>query len=133
MNAFEWRLDLRFVLPNQTNLRVLQRAVQDTKVFKQDLTPFYKEPAVWILRATLQNAAVQKPTIGEGFLKRFSSVDGTDFFLVSFRDGREINVPVPNVQKRGLTVWRYREQLDMLQIPLPNVGSLTAIRCEAGT
>jgi hypothetical protein len=118
MDTFEWQLDLQFVLPDGTRLKALQRTVTDSRIFTDDIKPFYHEPAVWVARAV-----GGQPSIGEGYLKRYTPSKRADVFVLSFVDGRAIEVSLQQVCERQLTVWRYRGNFDMLQIRVNGEGT----------
>lgn len=111
--TFDWKLDEEFVLSNGAKLRVLKRDVAELEVLRRDLEPFTGSPALWEYRAD--------PTAGtkrvQGNLREYSRVNEVDYFTIEVV-GRKaaLDLVIGDVRDRELTVWRFADQLDMLQL-----------------
>jgi hypothetical protein len=120
MPTFDWALDHEYALPNGVALRVLQRLVDNPHMVSEDLTPFVAAPGYWDFTSPGDRIA------GEGVLLQYDGSEGADRFSIHWAEHAwPSDVSVDHVTIRQLTVWRFMEQLDLLQIRF--VGMTTTL------
>lgn len=108
---FKWTFDREFSLPSGVVLRALQRDILDEVTLEIDLAPFLGATGHWGYRTGRVRIASQ------GVLVDYRYSHGDDHFGVRWQGYAEAcDAHIARVALRQLTVWRFAEQLDLLQI-----------------
>lgn len=107
-SEFNWAIDKSFALP-EARLRVLQRNVSEQSVFAADLEPFQHMNGMWIIETSHRHA-------GEATLNSYSYDHSTETFEVNFKHQGLVKTTLHDVSNRQLTIWRWSEELDMIQV-----------------
>jgi len=82
-------------------------------------------PAVWTLRTAAGAGR------GEGVLAQYSHSDGNDHYTIQYRHaGGQAEITVAEVRTRQFTVWRFFDQLDMIQLRVE--GGSTSVHAQLG-
>jgi len=105
---FAWSFDRHFELPH-ADVRVLQRKVSRQAVFSDDLEPFRHAPSLWMVESASCHT-------GEAVLVDYSYAGSTDEFVVAFAGAGRVEITLPEVTDRELTIWRWQDRLDMIQV-----------------
>ena len=115
--TFEWLLDQEIVLPNTQALRLLKREIHEFATLIEDLKPFRSAPTLWLPDESKPQDEVV------GFLSDLSSLEGADRYEIRVV-GNELNqdITVEGVRRRELSIWRFSESLDMIQLRVFGTG-----------
>jgi len=108
-SAFQWDFDTEFRLSGNVHIRVLQRTVHDPSVLNVDLRPFEEMPAFWAIEG-------ERTHSGEATLLSYRNEGSDDYYSVSFRGSDKVDAVVRFVKNRQITVWRWANELDMVQL-----------------
>jgi len=112
---FDWKVNREVVLPHGAKVRVLRRNVLDASTLAVDVLPFRENRAIWEYRANRASGTVRQV---KAALREYSSVEGCDSYVLRLVTAPRscLTVTIEGVLYRELTIWRFDEQLDMLQL-----------------
>lgn len=120
-SEFPWDVDVQFNIRELSDVRVLQRPVDDASTFGLDLEPYRQMDGIWTSRTPTGSASLA------GTLSSYTNDGTSDSFEIVSATARLL-YSVISVKSRSLTAWRVDGALESLQVRVVGDSGLVYAR-----